>query len=578
MKKTKILLSHSLPNPFAKPVFRSILTLIFFSMTLISLGQTMLSASPTSTQEVSAKPKQASKPVEYPEEVIAVKNSITGKMILSHIDFLASRHCRGRETGEKGMDVASKYITSVLKGAELEAAGEFASYFQYVKLKKVSLALPIGNHLQIEEKIIGAALTKKAKLEWDFLPVNLSAEKEVTAPLVFAGYGITAPEHKYDDYKNLDVRGKIVLALRHEPGENDPQSPFEGRRMSKYGSLLTKILNAQKHGAVGILFVTDPLNHKELTASSVGGTYWPSLRKERYKDDEDYKFMSFSPRMRIVGADYGVKIPAVALDGKLVDYLLGEKHSLLRIQEGIDKNLTPNSFTIPGKRVDMAVNFKNEYVNAYNIVAKVVGSDPELKDEVVIVGGHYDHVGKDKRGRVYGGADDNASGTAGILELARAFRKLRQKPKRTVIFILFTAEEKGLLGARYYVENPLFPLEKTVAMINLDMIGRNDVEQMSLIGRYQYPKLYALIDKINKKTVNFDLNFAVEEFIRQSDHFPFMRKEVPTVFFNSGMHDELHRPEDTADLIIPEKAQKVTQLVFLSLWEVANLPPGASLK
>lgn len=513
---------------------------------------------------------------EIPEDVFAAKNSITGKMLVSHIDFLASKYCRGRETGDRGMEVATKYITSVLKGAGLEPAGEFGSYFQPVRLKKVSLGR--GIHLEIGEKREGISLRKKAKLEWDYLPVILSAEKEVTALVVFAGYGITAREHNYDDYKGLNARGKIVLVMRHEPGENDPSSPFEGRKLSNYGTILSKILNAQKHGAVGILFATDPLNHKDLTPSATGGTYWPSLIKERMRDEEDFQYMRFSPRMRIVGDDFGVRIPAAAVDGKLADDLLGEADSLLEIQQEIDRSMNPRSFPLPGKRVTMGISFKNEPVSAHNIAARVRGSDPELKEEVVIVGAHYDHVGKDNRGRVFGGADDNASGTAGVIELARAFQRLKERPKRTILFILFTAEEKGLLGSRYYVDHPLFPLEKTVAMINLDMIGRNDVEQMSLIGRYQYPKLFAIIDETNREGVSFDLNFAVEEFIRQSDHFPFMRKDIPTVFFNSGMHDQLHRPEDTADRIIPEKAQKVAQLVFLSLWKIANLPPGTGLK
>jgi len=541
MKKSKFLLT------------RSLLSLLLFSISLISL--------------VAA---------DIPEEVLKAKNSIKGKMVVSHIDFLASKYCRGRETGEPGMDVAAKYITTVLKGAELEPAGEYGSYYQLVRLKKVSLGE--GIYLEIEEKRGGVKLMKKTRLEWDYLPVYISAEREVTAPLVFAGYGITALEHKYDDYKNLDARGKIVLVMRHEPKENDPSSPFEGRRLSNYGTLLSKILNAQKHGAVGILFATDPLNHKVLTPLATRGTDWASLRKERMRDDEDFRFMRFSPRMRIVGDDFGVKIPAVALDGKLVDYLLGEKYSLISLQKEIDKKMIPRSFPLHNRKISMGIFFRNEPVSANNIAAKVRGNDPELREEVVIVGAHYDHMGKDNRGRVYGGADDNASGTAGVMELARAFRNLKKKPKRTILFILFTAEEKGLLGSKYYVENPLFPLEKTVAMINLDMIGRNDMDQISIIGKYQYPKLFSIFDSTNRETVNFDLNFAVEEFIRQSDHFPFMRKDIPTVFFNSGMHDELHRPEDTVGLIIPEKTEKATQLIFLSLWKIANLPPAARLK
>jgi Zn-dependent M28 family amino/carboxypeptidase len=240
--------------------------------------------------------------------------------------------------------------------------------------------------------------------------------------------------------------------------------------------------------------------------------------------------------------------------------------------------MTPYSFPLHGQKVTMDIFFKKEAVEAGNIVAKVEGSDPELKKEVVIVGAHYDHQGKDNRGQVYPGADDNASGTAVVMELARAFQNLKQKPKRTILFILFTAEEKGLLGAHYYMKDPLFPLDKTLAMINLDMVGRNDVDQMAVIGKYQFPKLFKIAETINKKTVNFQFNFSVEQFIRHSDHTPFMRAGIPCIMFNSGMHDQLHTPKDTAGKIIPDKVEKVAQLVFLTLWEVANLPAGTRLK
>ena len=514
---------------------------------------------------------------ELPKEVLEAKNSIKGKKIVSHIDFLASKYCRGRETGDIGMDVASKYISTVLYGAGVEPAGDFGNYYQNVKLNSISLGENL--YLNVEEIIGGVKIVKRGKLEWDYLPIVFSAEKEISAKVVFAGYGITAPEYRYDDYKNIDVKGKIVLLMRNEPGEKDESSPFEGRRLSKHGTLLTKILNAQKHGAVGVLFTINPLDHKDRSSTPgyFSGTYWPELGKKEYEKDEDYKFMDFSPPLRIIGDNFGVKIPAVIIDGKIADLILGSNNSLFDIQNKIDKNLKPSSFQITGKKVSMRIHFKNIPVKAHNIIGKIEGSDPDLKDEVVIVGAHHDHVGKDKRGRVFGGADDNASGTAGVLEMARAFQSLKQKPKRTILFILFTAEEKGLLGSRYYVENPVLPLKKTIAMIALDMIGRNDVDQMSLLGRYQYPKLFKIINTSNKESVNLEFNFTVDEFIKQSDHFPFMRKKIPSVLFNSGMHDQLHRPEDTVDRIIPEKVEKVTQLVFLSLWKIANLPPGTSL-
>lgn len=516
---------------------------------------------------------------DYPEDVLNARQSVKGRMIVSHIHFMASKYCRGRETGGIGMDVADQYITSVLSGIGATPAGEMGSFFQKVNLKTVSLSERI--HLRIEDRIGGTPLIKNAKLEWDYLPIFISAEKEVTAPVVFAGYGITAPEHNYDDYKNIDARGKIVLVMRHEPGENDDDSPFDGRKNSKYGTFMAKILNAQKHGAVGILFVTDPLNHDDLSLEGAGffsGSNWTSLKKKRMKDDEDFQYMKFEKRMRIVGQDFDVRIPAMHIDGKLADTLLGSGLSLRTLQEEIDKTKKPRSLSLTGKKVFMEVYFKTEPVKANNIVAKVEGSDPVLKDEVVIVGAHYDHEGKDNNGEFYPGADDNASGSAAVLELARAFKNMETKPKRTILFILLTAEEKGLLGARFYVDNPLFPLEKTIAYINLDMIGRNDVDQMGVLGKYQFPKLFKIIEKINKNTTNFELNFNVDEFIRNSDHFPFMRKKVPAVFFNSGMHDELHTPRDTVGRIITEKVEKAAQLVFLTLWETANLPAGTDLR
>ncbi|MCP5107296.1 MAG: M20/M25/M40 family metallo-hydrolase [bacterium] len=514
---------------------------------------------------------------DYPGEVLDAKRSIKGSMLVSHIDFLASKYCRGREPGDFGMKVADKYITSVLKGAGVQSAGEMGTYFQPVKLKTVALSDRI--HLKVEERTGGTTSIQNTKPEWDFLPTIISAEKSVTAPVVFAGYGITAPEHNYDDYKAIDARGKIVLVMRHEPGENDDSSPFDGRKISTHGTLLTKIRNAQKHGAAGVLFVTDPLNHDDLSLEGgfMSGTMWSSLAEKRAKNNKDFKYMNFKPRMRIEGDDFGVKIPALHIHGKLAENILGGNHSLLKIQKEIDKNKKPRSFTLPGKRISMGVYFKTEPVNAHNVVAKVVGSDPILRDEVVIVGAHYDHLGKNKRGQVFGGADDNASGSAVVLELARAFQRLENKPKRTILFILFTAEEKGLLGARYYVYNPLFPLEKTIAMINLDMVGRNSADQLSLVGKYQFPKLFNIVNEANKKSVNFELNFSVEEFIRNSDHFPFMRENIPAVFFSCGSHDDYHTPRDTVGRIVTEKVEKAAHLAFLSLWEAANLPAGTRL-
>ncbi len=509
-----------------------------------------------------------------PVEVQKAKKSIQGRMILSHIQFLASSHCRGREPGDSGMAVADTYIQSVLNGIGVSPASIYGNYFQKVPLETIDLSPKV--HLIVKKK----RLMHRARIAYDFLPIYLSAERHVKAPLVFAGYGITAPEHKYDDYRNIDVRNKIVLLLRHEPGERDPDSPFDGTKLSKHGTYLSKIKNAQKHGAVAVLFVTDPLNHKQLTVTGgfFSGTSWAAIRKARLKTRKDYSFLKISERMRIIGDHFGVRIPVAHISGELAESILQPKRDLLSLQKKIDRNLKPVSFAIEQTEIDLSIYYKRSTVKAHNIVAKIEGSDPELKKEVVIIGAHYDHIGPNNRGQIHGGADDNASGSAAVLELARAFQMLKKKPKRTILFILFTAEEKGLLGSRYYVKDPLFPLNKTLAMFNLDMIGRNDVDQLNVLGKYQYPKLFRIVDRINKKTVNMSFNFTVEDSVRNSDHFPFMREEIPVVFFISGLHDHYHTPRDTADKIVTEKLEKVTQLVFLSLFETANLPAGTDLR
>ncbi len=516
---------------------------------------------------------------DYSAELLKTKQSIKSSMLMSHIDFLASWYCRGRATGDIGMEVADQYITSVLSGIGITPAGEYGGFFQNVKV--ITRTLDKTIRLELADTTTGINSLSRARLDWDFLPVSLSAETAVTAPIIFAGYGITAPEHHYDDYNNINAAGKIVLVMRHEPGEKLESSPFDGTKISAHGTLLQKILNAQKHGAVGIIFVTDPLNHENTAVkggSWMSGTYWPLLSEESMKDREDFKFMEFSPQMRLAEMDFGIKIPVVLVDGKWAARILGENHSLVQIQEQIDKTNRPNSFVLAGKKITMDIFFKTEPVIAHNIVAKLEGSDPELKNEVIIIGAHYDHIGKDKRGQVNGGADDNASGTSVVIEMARAFKNLPVAPKRTILFILFTGEEEGLLGSWYYTLHPIYPNAKTIAMFNLDMVGRNDVSQVSLMGKYQYPKLFQVVEAANKKSVNFEMNFNSEGSLANSDQFFFMRTGIPSIYLNSGSHDDYHSPRDTVDRVVPQKVEKIAHLLFLSVWDVANLPAQTSFK
>lgn len=518
-------------------------------------------------------PSLRSESQELTQEIVKAKESLRGEALLSHIEFLASSFCRGRETGEKGMDLAETYITTILKGAEVKPAGEYNSFYQAVRLSSLDLGEPLK--LQIDD----ASGCTTATLAWDFLPLELSAEKRVSGQLVFAGYGITAPEHHYDDYKQIDARGKVVLVLRHEPQINDENSLFEGTKSSKYAPYLAKIHNAQKHGAVGIIFFNGPLGTQDsdLANGYTSGAYWPSLEKEKFKEEEDYRFFSFTSSMNLTDLNLGITIPAVVVSGTFAQALVGPQKNLETIQKQIDDTLIPQSFAMNQKAI-LDVHFKHKPIKARNIAFKVEGCDPKLKDETIIICAHYDHVGKDARGRVFGGADDNASGTSAVMEIAKAFKACSDRPKRTLLFLLFTAEEKGLLGSRFYCQHPLVPLEKTLAVINLDMLGRNDINQMGLLGKYQYPKLFQVIDEINTHGIHFEFNFTVETFLGNSDHFPFMAHGIPSLFLNSGNHEQLHRPEDTPDRILPEKVEKAAKLVLETAWTLANLPAGSQLK
>ncbi|MCP4213582.1 MAG: M28 family peptidase [bacterium] len=515
------------------------------------------------------------------EEIHKIRGTITADRLMSHIHFLASPYCRGRLPGDPGMDVTDKYIFSVLKGAGVQPANKSAGYFSPVKIREISLSDRI--FFKTEERIGNTSLTKHARMEWDFLPITLSAEKEVNAPVIFAGFGITAPEHQYDDYKNLDARGKIVLVLRDEPSPTPvagAKPVFEVKKLSKHGTLLTKILNARKHGAVGILVAEAPLSAKDRSLNIhdfMGGTNWPSLRNKQAKRHHKHQNRKRSYIWKNVGDDYGVTIPAAKIDGNLADSIMGT-YSLLQIQKDFLEKMKPHSFPLPGKRIHMQIAFNSQPVKAHNIIFKVEGSDPQLKNEYVVLGAHYDHLGVDKGGRVNGGANDNASGSSLVMELARAFQKMETKPKRSLLFILFTGEEKGLLGSRYFVDHPVIPLENVIAMFNFDMMARNANDQLTVVGKYQFPKLFNIINGVNKKTSRFTINFSEESSIKNSDHFPFLRAQVPCLFFAAGSFPEYHSPDDTVERLSGEKLEKISQMVFLCAWETAQLPAGTRFK
>ncbi|MGE5351970.1 MAG: M20/M25/M40 family metallo-hydrolase [Acidobacteriota bacterium] len=478
---------------------------------------------------------------------------ITPDLMNKHISFLASDELKGRKTPSEDLDKAAHYIADEFKNLGLKPVN--GSYFQRVHLGRVDLGK--NNSLVIKKD----GKERSFSIKTEFTPFEMTGNKEVSSSIVFAGYGITSPELKYDDYKDIDVNGKIVLLLRHAPGENDTASVFSTKTAEAYSQGSTKVKNAIEHGAKGVILVTDPLNHSLL---SPRGFPWPALSALIPKDALPIALLS----------EEKDKVPVVQAGKEVIDLLFGSLDRLKELQKEIDAKLTPKSFEIPGTSVFLKTTTDVMETPASNVVGLLEGSDPALKDELVIAGAHYDHVGyrkehKEGEDYIYNGADDNASGTSGVMALARAFSAMNPKPKRSILFIAFAGEELGLLGSKAYTENPLFPLEKTVAMLNMDMIGRNDPDSLFIIGSSVCPEL-SRINKEENIKIGFKLGYTLEKFLGASDQESFIEKGVPSIFYNTGETKDYHTVRDEVSTINMIKAARVVRLVFLTALRISE--------
>ncbi len=470
-----------------------------------------------------------------------------------HLAFLAADSLLGRDTPSPGLRMAGNYIAERFAEYGLEPVG--GSYFQEFNLSQVSLG--DTNALEISPSSGGS---KTFRIKREFMPYAMTANGFASGAVVFAGYGITAPELDYDDYDDLDVEGKIVFVMKRGPQQDNPDSPFYLKKDSRYLQASYKVENAIEHGAAAILITSDPLHSISLRPR---GFAWPSL----------YKFIPDEALPFTLALANDNKIPSLQVGKKVIRTLFKRVDSLKQLQKHIDSTMTPKSFAMKSTAF-VQTGTQSRLFPARNVVGMVKGADPELQDQVVVIGAHYDHVGYKKNttageDSVFNGADDNASGTTGVLLAARAFGQNPERPKRSILFIAFAGEEKGLYGSKAYVENPLFPLEKTRAMFNMDMIGRNHPDSLSLIGYSHFPELTELVKKQNKH-VGLTLACDREFYFGNSDHASFARKEVPVVFFCTKETPDLHKVSDHADKINYHKLCRVVRLLYLSAWQTAN--------
>lgn len=486
-------------------------------------------------------------------EYFKAVDQIKPEEIKKHVVFLSSDSLKGRATPSPELDSAANYIAREFSSYGLTSLN--GSFLQKISFGKVDLALE--NHFRIRRN----GKEKDFRIKNDFMPFEMTANKDVEAPVVFAGYGITAPEYKYDDYSNIDVKGKIVFILRHEPQENEDSSIFNGSLPSVYSQIEEKVNNARRHGAIALMVVTDPLNHSSLKPQ---GFPWPSLS-------------SFIPKealpMTLIEPE-DKKIPVIQVGEDAVFELFGSVDSLTKLQRQIDNSLSAKSFELTDCRASIKTSTEIMQWPSYNVAGFLEGSDPVLKNEVVIVGAHYDHIGFKKNHRpgsdyIFNGADDNASGTSGMISLAKAFSSMPQKPKRSILFIGFAGEEIGLLGSKYYTENPLIPLEKTCAMLNMDMIGRNSPDTLYIVGKTCCPDLIE-INKLENEKTGFILDYSQEKYLPYSDQASFLKMNIPIIFLHTGEHKDYHKESDEAPLLDYNKAAKVTKLAFYTVLHLAN--------
>src|SRR5579863_12759 len=480
----------------------------------------------------------------FPLALIAA--DVNPQTYLDDVRYLASPELKGRATGSPELEKAASYIASQFQSFGLKPADG--------KNFEVAFPVTLGATLGANNAFsYGDAGQKGAlKLGQDFEPFSFSSVGKLSGPVVFAGYGITAKEYNYDDYAGLDVTGKIVLILRHEPQEHDERSVFEGRKLTSHATFVEKAVNAKMHGARGVILVNDVAAHSgEDKLEKLGEAGGP----------------------RDAGVFF-VQVKAATAER----WFAAEGRDLRQVSGEIDRDLKPRSFALSKLEVDLDVDLIHETKTVHNVAAFVPGTTPEY----IIIGAHYDHLGLGDehslapglKGTIHPGADDNASGTAGVIELARWFSRQPQ-PKRGILFMTFAGEELGLLGSAWYVKNPILPLENAVAMINLDMIGRIRGGKIFLSGTETGTSFAKLLDEVKLAApLHFDLTGknSGTDMSDASDHASFVSKQVPVLFFFSGLHADYHKPGDTADKIDAADAAKLLDYVADLTERVAAAP------
>ena len=460
---------------------------------------------------------------------------------LTDIKTLAAPDMEGRGAGTKGLTRAEHLIEKRYRELRLDPAG--------VKGYAQPFTVITGARLKSDNRcsVQSADSKKDLKIEQDFVPFSFSQSGQVNASLVFVGYGATADEFHYDDYAGVDVKDRIVVVLRYEPSGFADKSGNHG--LTQHSQLITKAINARNHGAKALVVVNGKLGDGE--------------------EDLLTRFGSVS------GPENVGIVMAQVKNGVADAWFQAAGKSLKDLQDQINSTTKPASFALPDT-LHLALNVDIETTRA--TVNNVLAWLPGQTDEYVIIGAHYDHLGRgnfdslapSQIGQIHPGADDNASGTAGVLELARLLAPQRGQLKRSILFMNFAGEELGLLGSAAWVKDPTRPLAKAVAMINMDMIGRIKDNRVYIGGVGTGSTFKSVLEQA-QRDAPFKIEYSAGGY-SSSDHTSFVAKKIPVLFFFSGLHSDYHKPSDTADKINAPSAARLLDMVESVLVQLANAP------
>lgn len=477
------------------------------------------------------------------------KAVFSARKLYEHASYLASAECNGRLAGSAGETKARAYIVARLLDAGFTDVRQFPFEFTgEVRMgEKNRLAQLPGNEYEV--------LT-------DFRPFPISKNGEGEAELVFAGFGISAPDKGYDDYAGLDVKGKIVLAFRGEPETPDGRHIGEDKAdphamMSNvYGDLFYKAGVARDKGALALLIIDG----------------------ERGKAPQK----KVAPDLIRGGGRHHCGLPLIQVVTEVADsWLKTESKTAADLKKRISEKLVPTSFPVEKQRVAFRSDIFRERATDWNLAVVLAGQDPLLKDEIVVIGAHYDHLGtgnefsladKADMGKVHCGADDNASGVSSVLEIARVLAENKAKLKRTVWIMFFGAEEMGTLGSNAFVKAPPddFKVARTAAMLNLDMVGRSRENRVMVYGAATGTGFGEMLKKVDEG-IGLEIKTTADGF-GGSDQTAFVTAGIPVLFFFTGSHSDYHKPSDTADKLIVDQQAKITALATRAALNLINAP------